>query len=398
MPCGLPVRSDMPRSLAVVLVLFVSACSIAPPEDSPRVAYREAESVQSLAVPPDLTRSKSPEALEITDAAAGAGAVLPEFDSIRMVRAGPLQWLEVTGASPEELWPRMSGFLRSEGLTIRTRRPSEGLIETAWAERFDAVPRGGLAGLFGKLLGSVTSDNIRDKYQIRLERMDGQEGTRIFLTHWAAQEFNTNPNTRDTPIIEMVRAEPDPAIAAEMRRRLLVYLGVSRARASAIAARDGEQVYTAPVRLVETKRGVAYAEIGNTSYRRSLGLIGEALRLIGAEVIETNESEGEIRLRWLPPKDVRGSGLFSDDRPRRLLLKLNDRGESVVVRAGDPGTDLSGSIVGDADDVTRSGEVHVALLERMVDAMGGDISSFRSVEDPEEDIGSQPTSPETLGY
>ncbi len=377
----------MRRSLAVALIPLLSACSIlGPPDDSPRVAYREAESVKSLVVPPDLTRPESPEALEITDPGGAQGSILPEYEDIRMVRAGPLQWLEVSGASPEDLWPRMSGFLRSEGLTIRTQRPAEGLVETAWAERFESVPRGGLAGLFDNLLGSVGSDQVRDKYQIRLERMDGEDGTRIFLTHWAAQETNTTPSARDTPIIEMVRTRPDPAVAAEMRRRLLVYLGVTRARATAIASREGaEQVYTAPVRLIETEGGVAYAEIGESSYRRTLGLVGEALRLIGAEVVEIDERKGSIWIRWLPPESVRGTGLFSDDSPRRLLVKLEDRDDSIRVRAGDS----NGNI--------RSGEVQVALLERMVDAMGGDISSFRSVED-EEDLESRPANPDLLSH
>ena len=389
----------MRRSLAVALIPFLSACSIlGPPDDSPRVAYREAESVESLTVPPDLTRPESPEALEITDPGGGEGSVLPEYEDIRMVRAGPLQWLEVTGASPGDLWPRMSGFLRSEGLTIRTQRPAEGLIETAWAERFESVPRGGLAGLFDNLLGSVGSDQIRDKYQIRLERMDGEEGTRIFLTHWAAQEVNTTPSARDTPIIEMARTRPDPAVAAEMRRRLLVYLGVTRARATAIASReDAQQVYTAPVRLIETEGGVVYAEIGETSYRRTLGLVGEALRLVGADVIETDERKGEIRIRWLPPQEVRGSGLFSDDRPRQLLVQLEDRGESVRVRAGDSSADLTGSRVGESGKTIRSSKVHVALLERMVDAMGGDVSSLRSVDD-EEDLESRPENPDLLSH
>ena len=376
----------MQRSLAVALVLLLPACSIAPPEDSPRVAYREAESVRSLVVPPDLTRPQSPEALEITEVGGDAETVLPEYEDIRMVRAGPLQWLEIDGASPEDLWPRMNGFLRSEGLTIRKQRPAEGLIETAWAERFESVPRGGLAGLFDKVFGTIGSDTIRDKYQIRLERMDGQGGTRVFLSHWAAQEVNTNPNTRDTPIVDMRRTETDPAVAAEMRRRLLVYLGVSRARASAIASRDGgERVYTAPVRLVETESGVAYAEISEPDYRRALGLVGEALRLIGAEVVETDERKGDLWIRWLPPQEVRGSGLFSDDRPRRMLVKLSDRGDLVRVRAGDSSEDLSDSIVGDTETTIRSGKIHVALLERLVDAMGGDISTYRGVDDPDAD-------------
>lgn len=359
----------MSRLPVVALAALVSACSISPPEDSPRVAYREAESVQSLVVPPDLTRPQSSEALAIVDPGTTDGdRVLPEFDSIRMVRSGPLQWLEVHDASPEELWPRMSGFLRSEGLTIRTQRPAEGLIETAWAERFDAPPAGGIRGLFQGLLGAVGSDTMRDKYQIRLERMEGDAGTRIFLSHWAAQDVNTNPDSIDTPIISAARVEPDPAIAAEMRRRLLIYLGVSRERAeSIVAGRQEGSLYTTPVRLVVTEKGVARAEIDESSYRRAFGLVGEALRLAGAEVTGTDESKGTIRLRWLPPEEIRGSGLFSNDRPRELMVRLEPDEETVRI------------VAADADGTVRSGEVHVALLERLVDAMGGDTTSYRGV-------------------
>lgn len=376
----------MRRFPVVALAALVSACSVTPPEDSPRVAYREAESVRSLEVPPDLTRSSSPDALEISDpGTVEDGGVLPEFDDIRMVRSGPLQWLEIHDATPGELWSRMNGFLRSEGLTVRTQRPAEGLIETAWAERFDAVPRGGLGGLFQNLLGTVTSDDIRDKYQIRLERLD-DGGTRIFLTHWAAQEINRNPNSADTPIIAMARAQPDPAIAAEMRRRLLMYLGVSRERARTIVA-DGqdESVYTTPVRLIVSDSGVAHVEIDDTSYRRALGLVGEGLRLMGAEVTATDDSRGTIQLRWVPPEEIRGSGLFSSDRPRELMVRLEP--EEDVVRV----------VAADADGTVRSGELHVALLERLVDEMGGDTTSYRGVSEPESesDAGDRPREMQT---
>lgn len=362
----------MRRFPVVALAALVSACSLSPPEDSPRVAYREAESVRSLEVPPDLTRSRSPEALEIADPGTAEGdGVLPEFDNIRMVRWGPLQWLEIHDATPGELWPRMNGFLRSEGLTIRVQRPAEGLIETAWAERFDAPPRSGIGGLFQNLLGAATSDDVRDKYQIRLERLEDNGGTRIFLSHWAAQEVNTNPNSIDTPIVGMARTEPDPAVAAEMRRRLLVYLGVSRARAGEIVAGEREgSVYTTPIRLVVTERGVARAEIDDTGYRRALGLVGEGLRLMGADVTETDETRGTIRLRWVPPKEIRGTGLFSSDRPRELMVRLESGEETVRV------------VAADADGTVRSGELHVALLERLVDAMGGDITGHRDVSEP----------------
>lgn len=364
----------MRRFPVVALAALVSACSLSPPEDSPRVAYREAESVRSLEVPPDLTRSRSPEALEIVDPGTATGdKVLPDFGRIRMVRSGPLQWLEVHDAAPEELWPRMSGFLRNEGLTIRTQRPAEGLIETSWARRLDSIPRGGLGGFFQNLIGTAISDEIRDKYQIRLERIENNGGTRIFLTHWAAQEVNRNPNTGDSPILGMARVEPEPAIAAEMRRRLLVYLGISRERAETIAGDQEGVIYTTPVRLIVTDQGVARAEIEESSFRRAMGLVGEALRLAGAEVISTDESAGEIRVRWLPPEDVRGSGLFSDDRPKEMMVRL------------EPGQEVIRVVAADADGTVRSGEAHVALLERVVEQMGGDTTSYRGVSDPDDD-------------
>lgn len=354
------------------MTVLLVGCSLNPPEDSPRVAYREAESTQALVVPPDLTRqSTSSSALEVAQLGTEDGSeVLPEFEDIRMVRAGPIQWLEVLDAAPEELWPRMAGFLRNEGLAVGNEQPAQGIVESVWAKRFDAVSRGGLAGAFSSLFGGVASDLIKDKYQIRLERMDNGEGTRVFLTHWAAQEINTNPNTQDSPLLAMARVQGDPAIAAEMRRRLLIYLGVSRERATTVAsARDGVLVYTAPVRLVENTSGEALAVIAEPDYRRAFGLVGEALRLAGADVIESNSVKGKIWVNWLPPKEIRGSGFFSSDRPEKLLIQLEREDKRVFMYAGD------------SNGLIRSGDVQIALLESVVNAMGGDISSYRNVED-----------------
>ncbi|MDZ7828211.1 MAG: outer membrane protein assembly factor BamC [Halofilum sp. (in: g-proteobacteria)] len=384
----------MSRALAVALVVFFTGCALPPPEGSPRIAYREAESTRSLVVPPDLTRQASSSALEIDQLGAGEGAeVLPEFENIRMVRAGPLQWLEIEGASPDELWPRMRGFFSNEGLAIGNQRPAEGLIETVWAERFDSVPQGGLSGMFADFFGTIASDPIRDKYQIRLERIENNGGTRIFLTHWAAQQINENPNTRDTPLLAMARIEPDPAIAAEMRRRLLVYLGVSRSRATRVASLDeGADVYTAPMRLVETEDGEARALLAVPNYRRAFGLVGEGVRLAGAEVVDTRADRGRIWLQWLPPKAVRDSGFFSDDRPKNLVLRLEPIEGGVSIIAGR----YSGRI-GQADgydETFSSGKVEVALLEELVNAMGGDISSYRDVEDLDDVGPSKLTDPE----
>lgn len=384
----------MSRAFAVALIVFVAGCALPPPEGSPRIAYREAESTRSLVVPPDLTRQASTSALEIEQPGTDDGSeVLPAFEDIRMVRAGPIQWLEIEGAVPQELWPRMRGFLASEGLAIGNQQPATGMIETVWAERFDSVPQGGLSGVFSDFFGSIASDPIRDKYQIRLERLQDNNGTRVFLTHWAAQRVNENPNSRDTPLLAMARIVPDPAIAAEMRSRLLVYLGVSRTRATRVASLgDGASVYTAPMRLVETEDGEAQALLVEPNFRRAMGLVGEGLGLAGARVVDSNNDRGRIWVRWLPPEAVRGTGLFSDDRPQSLVVRLEPIDGGVRIVAGD----YSGEI-GSEDRYNEdfgSDEIEVALLEELVNAMGGDISSYRNVEDLD-DIGpSKLTDPE----
>jgi len=378
----------------LVLALIVSGCSLSPPDESPRVAYREAESTKSLVLPPDLTRQPSVEAFEIEDPrAADGGDVLPEFRDIRMVRAGPIQWIEVDGVTPKELWPRMSGFFRNEGLVIASQQPSAGIIETAWAERFDSVPRGGLGGFFSNLLGSVTSDPIRDKYQIRLEPTDDNTGARVFLTHWAAQEINQSPSNRQTPVIATARVEPDPAIAAEMRRRLLVYMGVSRQRATRVASLDDDaSVYTAPMRLVQAEDGEAQALLAEPDFRRAMGLVSEGLGLAGAQVVESSARDARIWVRWLPPEHVRGSGLFSDDRPQSLFVKLEPVSGGVRILAGE----YRGQIGNEEryEEDFGSGKTEVALLEALVNAMGGDISTYRNIEDPEDYLPGTPTEPD----
>lgn len=374
--------------------MFVTGCALPPPEGSPRVAYREAESTQSLVVPPDLTRQASSSALEIEQPGTDdGGEVLPLFENIRMVRAGPIQWLEIEGATPQELWPRMRGFLSNEGLAVASQQPATGVIESVWAQRFDSVPQGGVSGMLSDFFGGIASDPIRDKYQIRLERLQDNDGSRVFLTHWAAQQINENPNTRDTPLLAMARIVPDPAIAAEMRSRLLVYLGLSRARATRVASLDdGATVFTAPMRLVETEDGEAQALLAEPNFRRAMGLVSEGLGLAGARVVDSNNDRGRIWVRWLPPEAVRGTGLFSDDRPQSLVVRLEPIDGGVRIVAGD----YSGEI-GNEDRYNEdfgSDEIEVALLEELVNAMGGDISSYRNVEDLD-DIGpSKLTDPE----
>ncbi|MFW5969579.1 MAG: outer membrane protein assembly factor BamC, partial [Halofilum sp. (in: g-proteobacteria)] len=320
------------------------------------------------------------------DAGGDSGDVLPEFDDVRFVRAGGSAWLEVEDAAPDSVWPRVEDFIRDQGLTVERREPALGIIETGWAERFDGPESGGLTGFFNSVLGD--SDNLRDRYNIRLERMDG-EGTRIFVAHHLAQEIDAESNTRREADYEWVRRRGDSGVEAEMVQRLLVHLGVSGERSEEIVA-DVDPLEGA-VRYVD-EDGVVRVSVDDSDPRRVFARVGDALNRIGAEVRSTERERRVYVLDWRPPEGTVDSGglfgFFGDDEPetRRLELQLDRESDGIEIRAADEG----GS--------PRSGDVHRALLREVAVAMGADEEEVRAASGDSGDGGGSDDGDDSGGY
>ena len=394
-------------SAALIAALLLPACGFSPDADSPTVAYREAESVKSLEVPPDLTRSSSPTALSVpgegsigtgtasengstaggNDATGGAAAalssgLLPEFDGVRFVRAGANSWLELDGVTPDAVWPRLERFLRSQGLTIARRAPDLGIIETGWARRYDEPEFGGLTGWFANALNLTGSSSARDRYQLRLERMEDQ-GTRVFLTHRTAQEVNTTEDPKQATNYEWAYKGSDPAIEAEMTRRLLVHLGLSEVRAGRVLANAGSG---AAVHYRQSANGVAWVQVDDRNRQRVFARVGDGLDEIGAQVRQARRDRLRYDIAWQPPAEVREqqglfSGLFGGgDGPARMQVRLTpSEGGMRVVAADESGA-------------TRSAAVHKALLRALALALGGSIQ-----EAPAENVEDEPAGKEREG-
>lgn len=354
-----------PGLALAVVALLASGCSMLADDDRPAVAYREAESIRSLEVPPDLTKPASEQALQLPGAGAGGGnGLLPEFEGVRFVRAGASAWLELEGMAPETVWPRVRGFLQAQGLTVQRAEPALGIIETGWAERYDGPATGGFTGWLDGLFGGGP-DTVRDRYQVRLERMDGAAGTRVFVAHRAAQEVADSPDPRRQPSYAWARLAGDPALEAEMTRRLLVHLGVSERRARGIM--DDAGTAGLGVRYVETEAGVARVSIASGDYRRVFAQVGDALGRLGADIEVAERERGRYRLRWTPPAEVAEEttggflGLFGGGEPRPQTLELH-------LRRFDDGVRV---VATDADGERRSGPLQKALLRRLAESLGG---------------------------
>ena len=380
----------LPAGSLLAVTLLLGGCSLTA-DKGPTVDYRNAENAKSLEVPPDLTRPESRSGLTIggsgsggatTASTSGSGVdgggsgnsgLLPEFDNVRFVRAGASSWLEVEDAPPDDIWPRVDRFLESRGLPVERREPALGIIETGWADRQDGPESGGLTGFFNSALGGLTSDNLRDRYNLRLERME-DGGTRVFVAHQMAQEIDAQSDTRMEADFEWVRRRGDPSIEAEMARRLLVYLGVSEERSDTIVAQDG--VTGDGAVDYEVDSGAARIRVADRDARRVFVRVGDALVRIGAEVRDSDRERGVYQLDWRPPEGSMDSGggffgLFGGGEPesRSLELRLYRESDGIEILAADEGGD------------PRSGDVHRALLREVAIAMGADEDRVRAVDD-----------------
>jgi outer membrane protein assembly factor BamC len=389
MRCNRLTRLPVGSLLAATLLL--GGCGLTA-DEGPTVDYRNAESTKSLEVPPDLTTPNSGTGFSVdgtgsgqTDgsttvsaassgsgtAAVGSGAsgVLPEFDDVRFVRAGGSSWLEVDGTAPDAVWPRVERFIRAQGLTVERREPALGILETGWAERAGGPESGGLTGFFNSALGGLTSDNLRDRYNFRLERMD-EGGTRVFVAHHLSQEIDAEASTRREADFEWVRRRGEPSVEAEMARRLLVYLGVSEDRSGTIVANTADPLEGAVRYRVDD--GVARVRVEDRDARRVFVRLGDALMRIGAEVRSAERERGAYVVDWRPPEGTVDSGglfgFFGDDEPeiQRLEVQLYRESGGVGIRAADE------------DGQPRSGAVHRALLRETAIAMGADEERVRA--------------------
>ena len=217
---------------AATAALLLAGC-VTEEELTGKVDYKSTGTRPSLEVPPDLTspardnRYIVPESGKSTATFSGYQAerreqrnanmpVLPEFDKIRVERAGTQRWLVVQD-SPERLWPLIKDFWQASGFLIKLEIPEAGVMETDWAESRARIQEGTVRDFLGRLIDQVSSTSERDKYRTRLERTADGKGTEIYISHRGMQEiYTTREATSSTPgQTAWQQRPPDPQIPRE---------------------------------------------------------------------------------------------------------------------------------------------------------------------------------------
>lgn len=295
--------------------------------DSEQLYRTQQETVEDLEIPPDLTRSAIQDAMAVPGTgatsyeeystrrereagtiAAGENEVLPNFENLTFHRDGNQRWLVIQG-SPQQIWPKVVDFWRSNGLLLVEQNPAIGVMKTDWLESRADIKQGSITELFRKALGGLYSSATRDQFRVRLEPGQIPGTTELYLTHRGLEEKLVENYSGEADTTYWTPRPNDPGIEAAMLRSLMVHLGVSMERAEALAnqAQQPEQ----RSRLVKTADTTTLYI--HDRFARAWRLAGVALDRIGFAVEDRDRTAGIYYVRYskLTGDKEKSGGFFS---------------------------------------------------------------------------------------
>ncbi|MCV6636350.1 outer membrane protein assembly factor BamC [Candidatus Albibeggiatoa sp. nov. NOAA] len=307
----------------IFILLATSGCSWLRGLDSTGgdADYRRSTTLPPLEVPPDLTYTTD-EQLQIPQKGEAAtysefgkteqqtvitgqpNVVLPESNKVELMRDGDKRWLVVDG-NIEAVWKKVQSFWETSGLELSRIEPQIGIMETAWLENRADIPNDSLRSLLGKIGDFIYSAPTRDKFRTRLERGAQDGSTEVYLTHTGVEEIQLNEDQFEW------RSRPsNPELEAEMLNRLLVFLGVDKAKADTMTAE--KTLEPKPERATLSLSDSSAALTVHEDYEQAWRLTGLALDKIGFTVEDRNRERGLYYVKYRDPES-RGEkrGFFS---------------------------------------------------------------------------------------
>ncbi len=356
-------------AVLIAAVALATGCSVGS-FSSKKVDYKQANTLPPLEVPPDLSspvvQSDGLPALASlrsgsSDEVQPAARVLPKKLNVEVRGRGDQRWLTVD-ADADKVWEQVRDYWLKNGFELKVEEPAIGLIETQWAENRADVPEGFLRGALSKAFSGLYSAPTRDKFRVRLERID--EGTtEVYLTHYGVEQVVTTDTAGEASQAIWRPRPSDPELANEMLNRITAFLGVGIEQAETMVA-----VQEDPRAVLQSAGGDPVLDV-RENFARAWRRTGLALDRIGFVVEDRNRSEGTYYVRQvdqLADAGVKGekkgffASLFSSDDEEVATEVL--KGRVLVEPVGEERTRLS---VRDENGAAVTPQQAESLLKRL---------------------------------
>ena len=317
----------------VLISLFLASCSkVTDPVKeiglgSRDINYQADEKVDSLIIPPDLTKPSALQALTEVEEIADDGQVAQRVQNIEIQRDKYRRWLLVN-LSPSEVWALSKEFFRSYGFKIENENQKIGLIETDYLEIETQVPDkslGAIRAALSKALKTQYGLPIADKYRIRIEPTNDPMKSEVYLTLSSIGEVVSGATRVWQP------REKDVELETEMLLQLMVFLGNDRSDVvSKIQSNTAENISNVIVELSET----GYANlIFPFDKKESWKLIGWALDELSIDIEDRDQIEGSYFINVTPNKSFFSKLLASASitKTYQLILKEDINSQTRVI-------------------------------------------------------------------
>jgi len=314
--------------LTIILIsLLAASCSkITDPVKkiglgSRAVNYQADEKVGSLIIPPDLTAPSSEGAFTEVIEFSNDENVIKKIQNIDVMRDNYRRWL-IVDLPPSVVWSLSKEFFRSYNFKIEKENQKIGILETNYLEIETKVPDKSLgtirAGL-AKVLNTQYGLPIADRYRIRIEPIEGQNKSEVYLTLSSIGEVVSGTTRVWQP------RKKDVELETEMLLKLMVFLGSDRDEAiNNIQSDKASNQKT--VSVITSESGYATL-VFPYNKKQSWSYLGWALDELDIGVDDRDSLEGSYLIEVEPSKGYFSKILGSIDKPKFYQLIIKEVGE-----------------------------------------------------------------------
>jgi len=314
-------------TLIVISLLAASCSKITDPVKkiglgSRVVNYQADDKVDSLVIPPDLTKPSSQGEFSEVSEVSSDDNIIKKVQNVEVMRDKYRRWL-VVDLPPGEVWSLSKEFFRSYNFKIEKENKKIGILETDYLEIETKVPDkslGAIRASLAKVLQTQYGLPIADKYRVRIEPIEGQNKSEIYLTLSSIGEVVSGATRVWQP------RDKDVELETEMLLKLMVFLGNDRDKAI-------NKIQTSIVSQAPTA-SVIFSESGYATLvfpydkKQSWSYLGWALDELGVDVEDRDSLEGSYLIKVNPSKGFFSKILSSANKQDSYQLIIKEIGDS----------------------------------------------------------------------
>ena len=291
------------------------------------INYQADDTVDSLVIPPDLTKPSSQglfiENVGVTD----ESYEVSEVQNVEVKRDTRRRWLLVD-MSPSEVWSLSKEFFRSFGFQIEKENQKIGILETDYLEIDTKVPDqslGAIRAMLAKALKTQYGLPIADKYRIRIESLNDPNQSEVYLTLTSIGEVVQGELRVWQP------REKDVELETEMLLNLMVFLGSDRSQAINKIQASNEKTES-PVSVIKSESGYATL-VFQYNKKQAWSYLGWALDELDVDIADRDVIDGSYYIKITEDKGFFSKLLstVSPSQTYQLIVRQLDETYSQVI-------------------------------------------------------------------